>query len=365
MSEFSNDKYKDLVTTFTLASKRVLKKELSRNKGKHIEYMTILTESYNDLTKYIYEFYDQFNTDNRSVLKSNWIQLRDKLNQCFSKILTDYSLPTDLNEQINLRDISKNNFTEVELTEYGNTSLNFPSNSNQDIDTQSLRSETCSNAGSLSDLNNFGNIPVSNMANQMTRLEFLNLASKTISRNYDGDPLALQAFINSLQLLEDFATDDLKPIFCRFIKSKLEKRAKECVPADADTVQDIITALKNGIKPDNSKVIAGRILALRLDRSKLNEFSQNAEELAEAFQRSLIIEGIPHNKAREMSIEKTIELCRNAAKSDLVKSVLAASQFESPKEVIAKYLVENATKSTERQILANKRFNNNNYRSNK
>lgn len=105
---------------------------------------------------------------------------------------------------------------------------------------------------------------------------------------------------------------------------------------------------------------------MKPDRSKLKEFSQNAEDLAEALQRSLIIEGIPHNERNEMAIEKTIEACRNAARSDYVKSVLAASRFDSPNEVIAKYLVENATETTEttetteKQILAYKRFNNNN-----
>lgn len=60
MSKFDNDKYKELINTFILASKRVLKKEISRNKNEHIEYATVLTESYNELVKYISAFYDRF-----------------------------------------------------------------------------------------------------------------------------------------------------------------------------------------------------------------------------------------------------------------------------------------------------------------
>lgn len=356
MSRFSNDTYKDLLNIFNLATKRVLKKELSRNKNKHIEYTTILTESYNDYLKYIFQYFDQFDSNNQSILKSNLLQVRDKLNQSFSKILTKFNLPTELREQLNLREILKSNFTEAELTEFRDSSLELPSKSNIDSDSQSGAS---SNAGSLINLV-FENIPVDNMTQPLTRMEFLNFASKTITRNYDGDPLSLQAFINSLELLEDFATADLQQTFCRFVKSKLEKRARECVPDDTNNVKDIIAALKDGIKPDNSKVIAGRILALKPDRSKLDEFSQKAENLAEALQRSLIIEGIPHNKAKEMSIEKTVEVCRNATRSDLVKSILAACQFDSPKEVIAKYLVENATETNEKQILAYRRSQNNN-----
>lgn len=361
MSKFDNGKFKELLTTCNLAHKRVLKKELTRNRLKYIEYTTILVESYNDLSAYIYKFFSTFTPDNQEILRNHWINNRDKLTQCFGKILNNFEIPREISEQIELRTILRTNFSETELTQYGNSipDLNLPTNS-RNTDTESLHSETGSTAGSLTDLLNIENIPVSNMNPPMSRIDFLNLASKTINRNYDGDPLSLQAFINSIELLEDFADDNLQPTFCRFVKSKLDKRAMECVPATANTIQDIIGALKNGIKPDNSKVIAGRILALKPDRSKLNEFSHNAEELAEAFQRSLIIEGIPHEKAKEMTVEKTVELCRNAARSDLVKSVLAASRFDSPKEVIAKYLVENATESNEKQILAYKRFNNNN-----
>lgn len=117
--------------------------------------------------------------------------------------------------------------------------------------------------------------------------------AKTINRNYAGDPLALNAFINSVELLSDFATEALKPIFVRFIKSKLEGKAHECIPPDADSSDVIIESLKAQIKPDNSKVIAGRMLALEPDRFKLIEFSTQMEALADALQRSLIIEGIP------------------------------------------------------------------------
>lgn len=248
MSKFNNDKFKDLLTACNLAHKRVLKKELTSNKLKHIEYTTILIESFNDLSAYIDTFYAGFNSENQQVLRKHWVTNRDKLNQCFGKILHDFIIPNEISQPIILRDILKANFTQEELTQYSNSlhDLNFPSTS-QSFDKESLRSETSSAAGSLTDLLNIVNISenilAGKMANQMSRLEFLNLASKTINRNYDGDPLALQAFINSLELLNDFITDDLTPTFCRFVKSKLEKRAMECVPNDVNTVQDIIVAL--------------------------------------------------------------------------------------------------------------------------
>lgn len=41
-----------------------------------------------------------------------------------------------------------------------------------------------------------------------------------------------------------------------------------------------------------------------------------------------------------MSIEKTVELCRNNARNDTVDSILGAAKFNSPKEVVAKMITE-------------------------
>lgn len=179
-----------------------------------------------------------------------------------------------MNQQIDLRNILKNNFSDAELTDFGNTSLNFPT-SNRDIETESVNSEKNSIASSTRDIHeifqDFQNIPttVDNMA-QMTGLDFMNLASRAINNNYDGNPLSLESFINSVELLSDICHDAIKETFFRIVKSKLEGRAVECRKGapNVTTVDHIIetTALKAQIKPNNSKVIAGRMLALFLNR---------------------------------------------------------------------------------------------------
>lgn len=365
MSTFDQSKYKQLVNNCNLAFKRVLKKDLSTNRLKHIEYAIALTQAYNEYSSYAFSFYNNFTVRSQEDVKDEWTTVRDKVNQSFGKILVTFEVPKELKDNIDIKQILKDNFTEREIIAYDTFSQ--PSGSNLNLatsDTNSVGSSVTETEGDFLDIDN---LFTNTMANPMTNLEFMNLASKYINKNYSGDPLALSAFINSLELLKDFTTDALNPTFFRFVKSKLDGKALEAIDGNPaiDTVQKIIDALKAQIRPDNSKVVAGRMLALKPDRAKLTEFSQQAESLAEALQRSLIIEGIPQAKAREMSIEKTVELCRSSAKSDLVKSVLAASHFDSPKEVIAKYLIENATETTERQILSYQRFSNKNSHQNR
>lgn len=98
--------------------------------------------------------------------------------------------------------------------------------------------------------------------------------------------------------------------------------------------------------------MAGRILSLRLNPNNQSDFAEKAETLAESFRRSLVIEGISNEKAIEMSIERTIDLCRANARTDLVKSILEASTFATPKEVVAKLLVQTEKAKHEHQILS-------------
>lgn len=144
-------------------------------------------------------------------------------------------------------------------------------------------------------------IEISNSNMTLTPVDFLALASRTINTPYDGDPLSLSPFINSIEILEEVVPSSLSALFVRFIKSKLSGKARDLVPEDTNTITAIVDILENKIKPDNSKVVTGRLLA---DKAKLTEFSNEAEKLADALQRSLIIEGISHEKAKEMTIEK-------------------------------------------------------------
>ena len=69
-----------------------------------------------------------------------------------------------------------------------------------------------------------------------------------------------------------------------FLKSKLDEKARELLPETIASIEQIENALSNMIKPDNSKVVAGRMAGLQI---KENNFC-----LTNALQQSLVIEGV-------------------------------------------------------------------------
>lgn len=139
--------------------------------------------------------------------------------------------------------------------------------------------------------------------------------------------------------------------FIKFILTRIDGKALESIPKNPATINEITDNSKKYIKPDSSKIIEGRMLSLKANRVNMPDYTKQAEELADALQRSLIVEGISQNKAREMTIDRTIEMCRSNARTDIVKSILASTSFENPKEAIAKFVVESNKESNDRQIL--------------
>lgn len=346
------EKYNNLRTEFLKVCTRVCKEDLTTNRNKHIEYLTELVRTYNDIITYVSTFYQTLDTETKKLFRDDWIYIRDKVNAVYGKLNVTSELPRQIFVLLSIGPILENynhNATPEPSTSQTNNLIPPTGGRTKSQDTE-LIPKPPSSEKSLPERTD-------NMAATIEqKMEFIRAASQMINRSYAGDPLALASFVNSIRLLKAVTAANLNDVLLEFVKTRLEGRALEWIPPNPADVDEIITALERGIHPDNSKVVAGRLLALRVDKSKLVEFTEQAEKLADALRRSLIIEGISQAKASEMCIEKTVEVCRNAARSDLVKSVLASSKFESPKEVVAKYVVESSTEEKEKQVLAYRTF---------
>lgn len=205
---------------------------------------------------------------------------------------------------------------------------------------------------------------ISNMV--LTRVDYHSMCTRTINAIYSGDPLGLQPFIDAIEALEEL--DEAKAhtaTLKRCILMKLSGIARECIPKDENgalTIEQIKAALRKTIKPETSGVVEGRLLALKADRTNFTDFAKRAEALAEQFQRSLTLEGMPHELANKYAIKSTIELCRSNSTLSGVKNVLSSVPFENSKEVIAKFITQTRTETGEQQVLhyqANRSFRSN------
>lgn len=323
--------YIQLRETFIKHTKKVLKRKITTNVEKHKEYVKDITESFNAIITFLKE---AKLSESQSALYSVEISnLRTKLTRCWGKLNITAELPASRLQKLELNEL------------YDSIIVEDDSNNSEISENSSSDSET------------------ENMAS--TDMDCIRAFGNTINKNYEGDPLALDAFINSIELLKLACPAGKENLLLQFIKTRLAGKARECVPTEVASLDEITQKLRTTIKPEGSKVISGRMLALKLDQKRVQDYSKQAEDLADAFQRSLVVEGIPHAKAKEMTVDKTIEMCRASAKSDMVRSVLAAASFKEPNEVIAKLIVESSNDKNEKQVFAYQKYQNNKFGNNR
>lgn len=197
----------------------------------------------------------------------------------------------------------------------------------------------------------------------ITEINFYNLCARTFTETYAGDPLALKPFINKINMVQRMCQHEgHEAILKDFIMSHVKGIASDILPAEPESIESIKSTLRAKIKPENSKVVKGKLMALKADRNNLTEYTKKAEQLAESLKRSLILENFPYENANKMVIEDTIDLCRANTNSVLVKAGLIGYQFKDAKEVLAKFIIESRRDVEEKQILSFRQTNSNSNR---
>lgn len=342
MVKFNEEEYTKKKENFVREYKRITpyksSRPLTENLQLRTEYKECIVRTYNDIVSYSYSSVSELSSQEKSDIQNRLVGLLSKLKECFNILKLNY----EFDEYIRAIDIDK--VTEVTDTEPSDGNSSGGSATDSDSDSTKTTIDNSEN----------------NLTMPQTAAEFVRIAHQTINVRYDGDPTALDCFIDALELLKDLCEPANTGTFVKFVKTRLEGKAREAI-GDADSIDTIINRLRATIKHDSSKVIEGRFLALRADKSSLFKFSERAEDLAEQLYRSLCNEGFGQEKAKEITIQKTIEMCRKSTRNDTVKAVLAATAFSEPKEVISKMIVEiNNIKQDRPQSSYTHKYNNQN-----
>lgn len=347
------DGIKTLKYEFLKATKKILKKEFSKNPEKHKQYINELVVTYNNFIEFVDIRYDSLPPESQSLAYKEIGYLRSLINRCYGKLNIADELPSSYLARLKANELEES-YQAEELPQL------IESSDEDDLVNLSDIFQSTIDGQEQENILNFENpeLEVVNMPNAMTNPELVRLAAQTINRNYSGDPLALGAFMNSVEFLNEMAGDDQKQLLFKFVKTKLEGKALESISANVNSIDDILDSLKGSIKPDSSKVVEGHMSSLKFDPSKAQDFTEEAEKLAEALQRSLIIEGTSQKKAKEMAVERTVEMCRQVAKSGHIDTIMASSSFDDPKDVVAKFIVESAVDAKKKQVLSFKSFKN-------
>lgn len=379
----------DLKANFEKAQKkvRIYKTDTTRtlptDENVLARYANELVESYNAFVNYVSERYSGYSRLDQNKIDNAFEETHKKnLAECLEILHYEIDRPASLNaaDTDTLRKIPTDSDTDesIDTEDDDRTNLTGPTdessgNNKTSVEASGSHTQNLENNSKDTDLNKNPNNSLEpektiKTVKMTSKIEFHNLCTRTFTEVYNGDPSGLDSFVRKIESIEILCeNNDHTAILIRNILANVKYRALDIMPKDPKTVDAITNVLKEKIKPEKSSIIEGRMMALKLDRTNFSDYTKKVEQLADKLKRSLIIEGMTQEKANELAVQKSIDLCKMNTKSTLVQSVLSSSKFDTPKEVVAKYILETQGEKTQNSNASSNVFyarSGNNHRNN-
>lgn len=179
-----------------------------------------------------------------------------------------------------------------------------------------------------------------------SKLKFLNTASSLI-KPFNGDSNELDTFIRNITLIQQLTENDLKPFFLDFLKGRISGTVGNAC-SSVTSVEELIATLRVTVKKESPAVVESKFDALYFDNRNLSEFAAEAEKIGNTYRDALIAEGCSRGFANQITITKTLEVCRKSARNDAIKCILASSNYDCHVDVITKFRTEIALAKKER-----------------
>lgn len=204
-----------------------------------------------------------------------------------------------------------------------------------------------------------------------TRMATIMDIVKTIPQlipSYNGDGEKLNSTVAALTACKSLLTEATTPIALQVILSRLEGKARAAVGENPRNIDEIIEKLKQKCKITiQPETVVAKLNATKQE-SDVTKFTDQVEKLTLELERAYINEQIPVETAARMSVKAGIKALASGIKSEEIKLILKAGQFNSLTSAIEK-ITENSSNASN-QILhvrsnnSGNRGNNYGYRGN-
>lgn len=325
VDKFFTEAVSETLKKFKKHTNRIIRANQTKDYKKRTQYLLEAIDTYNIFIAEVNKYFIRLGYDDKTTARAHFLEFKGYILKYLGAYnINNFPEPTDGYKEIEIE--------EAELEALVQTGLVANSTPDSTDDESNTNNNTMTGGAGTSG----GGDNSSNAA-----FEFLNKCSKYFTEDFDGKFENLRPFINKIQTLQIFATTaEQKKILKQCVISKLGHTALSKVDKNANTVEDIINSLQSKILHESPKEIEGRMAALSLDKKPLTEFHKNAVKLAEQYQLALVQKGIDLAVAEEMTIEKTVDLCRRNTKLMEVKAILSATKFSTPNEVVSKMVTQ-------------------------
>lgn len=198
-------------------------RELSKDEEILNSYRSDLQSTYNEIVEFINNHFASLDSLQRESIKQKLLKIRDKLIISYQILNINQEVPTDFTKKITIPSLSNELLTEesdieedISETDMINENNDPPINDNNDPLTENITNtivldsdSSSSNESNSSNQRTNSEIGLGNsslatqniviQATMTTPVEFLRLAGHQIKNNFDGNPLELDSFLNSIE----------------------------------------------------------------------------------------------------------------------------------------------------------------------
>lgn len=197
---------------------------------------------------------------------------------------------------------------------------------------------------------------------KLTTMSFDIRTATSLLHTYDGKENETEAFIESMELLDELTQAEHKGIMVKFIRTRITGKAKSVLTDDIKTVAQIKAKLKEKFTVKlSSDAILAQLRNCKQGNRKLTDFSKQVEDLSSLLTRAFISENVATNDTAEKLAEKfSVQAFINNIENSETSLILKATNLSTLNELVTKAVA--VDKPAPSKILYYNRQQNNGFR---
>lgn len=164
-------------------------------------------------------------------------------------------------------------------------------------------------------------------------------SATALVQNFSGNYEDAEAFIEALELLNEMTPAEHKDVMVKFIKTRITGKAKQALPSNVTTVEQIIAKIKEKFSAKPSKVLLAKLKTCKQGNRKLEDFTNQLEELTRQLSKAFVAEKLATSATADKLAENFAidSLIDNIANPD-TQIVLKSSELQTLSELTTKAL---------------------------
>lgn len=291
-------------------AKRAIKLNVPKGQETRKDIVTNLVTKFNEFVRITNSVWERLDDDQRNWVKDIFNKVRDKTLISFAKLGVDQKIPVDPTTELNI------GFIKSEDT----------------YDTMAL-----------------------------TAIEFINLADKILPKSFDGNIGGLTSFIDAIQLLKGSCNDN-EVTALNFIKTRLTGKARLAIQDNISTLDQVIVALKQKCKGDNSQLLEAKLLSTKQLSKDAITYAKEIEDLALGLTAAYISEGVREDTAESFAKNKAIKTIITNASNEKTRFIMEAGNFQTLQDATSKFLsVDTESISSNTNVFYNRGYRGTNH----